>query len=97
MQEEFIKEKENIRSLVPWTTIKNKSRCIGIYEFIPSSSGLRPLFIAKYINICLTNTPSVMFSYVLQKNINILLVKYIYIYNILGIILKKSTMILTLF
>lgn len=69
MQEEFIKEKVNSLSLVPLTTL-NKFRCIGIYKFIPRSSGLRPLFIAKYINICLINTPSVMFSYVLQININ---------------------------
>ncbi|XP_020293911.1 telomerase reverse transcriptase-like isoform X2 [Pseudomyrmex gracilis] len=51
MQEEFIKEKENTRCLVPWTPTSVKSTWklpIGVYKFIPSSSGLRALFIAKY-------------------------------------------------
>lgn len=47
MQEEFIKEKKNILHLVPFTKL-NRIRYIGTYKFIPSSSGLRALFIAKY-------------------------------------------------
>jgi len=46
MQEEFIKEKENTLRLVPCTKL-NKKHIIGTYKFIPSSSGVRALFITK--------------------------------------------------
>ncbi|XP_072764366.1 telomerase reverse transcriptase-like [Anoplolepis gracilipes] len=52
MQEEFIKEKINTCGLVPWTPVKidelKFNIPIGTYKFIPSSSGVRPLLIAKY-------------------------------------------------
>lgn len=46
MQEEFIKEKENTFSLVPFTHL-NRKRNIGTYKFTLSTSGLRALFISK--------------------------------------------------
>jgi hypothetical protein len=50
MQEEFIKEKETTGALIPWTSTLNESNIsVGIYKFIPSSSGLRALFLIKYI------------------------------------------------
>jgi hypothetical protein len=52
MLEEFIKEKENTRNLVPYTKLNNNYN-IGRYKFVPSSSGLRALFIIKYINVYL--------------------------------------------
>ncbi|XP_036143921.1 telomerase reverse transcriptase isoform X2 [Monomorium pharaonis] len=45
MQETFIKEKENTLNLVPCTKLNKKY--IGTYKFIPSSSGLRPLYITR--------------------------------------------------
>jgi len=50
MQEEFIKVKETTGALIPWTSTSDESNIsIGIYKFIPSSSGLRALFLVKYI------------------------------------------------
>ncbi|XP_025271024.1 telomerase reverse transcriptase-like isoform X2 [Camponotus floridanus] len=52
MQEEFIKEKVSSCGLVPWTRMqideKKFNIPIGTYKFLPSSSGLRALLIAKY-------------------------------------------------
>lgn len=52
MQEEFIKEKISSCGLVPWTRMQIDEGTfnipIGTYKFIPSSSGLRALLIAKY-------------------------------------------------
>lgn len=51
MQKEFIKEKEETHCLVPWTPKSVKPKWdlpVGVYKFIPSSSGLRALFITKY-------------------------------------------------
>ncbi|XP_011172878.1 telomerase reverse transcriptase isoform X2 [Solenopsis invicta] len=45
MQEEFIKEKKDTNNLVPYAKLNNTY--IGIYKFLPSSSGLRALFITK--------------------------------------------------
>ncbi|XP_011864763.1 PREDICTED: telomerase reverse transcriptase-like [Vollenhovia emeryi] len=48
MQEEFIREKENTLSLVPYTGLPSTMRNFGTYKFIPSSSGVRALFLARY-------------------------------------------------
>ncbi|XP_018339322.1 PREDICTED: telomerase reverse transcriptase-like isoform X2 [Trachymyrmex septentrionalis] len=48
MQNEYIKEKEKSGSLVPYMT-SNKKRITGTYKFIPSSSGLRPLYLTKFL------------------------------------------------
>ncbi|XP_029169777.1 telomerase reverse transcriptase-like [Nylanderia fulva] len=56
MQEEFIKEKISTGGLVPWIPRAKKVETrkstfnipIGTYKFIPSSSGLRALLVAKY-------------------------------------------------
>ncbi|CAL1681886.1 unnamed protein product [Lasius platythorax] len=52
MQEEFIKEKIRTHGLVPRTPVKvDESKFnipIGTYKFIPSSSSLRALLLAKY-------------------------------------------------
>ncbi|XP_011687788.1 PREDICTED: uncharacterized protein LOC105449984 isoform X2 [Wasmannia auropunctata] len=49
MQEEFVNKKLNICEpcLVPFTEL-NKKYITGIYKFIPSSSGVRAIFLAKY-------------------------------------------------
>lgn len=53
MQEEFIKEKIRTCGLVPRTPVKVDESIfnipIGTYKFIPSSSSLRALLLAKYI------------------------------------------------
>ncbi|RLU21571.1 hypothetical protein DMN91_005944 [Ooceraea biroi] len=55
MQEEFIKEKESSGALEPWTPTSPTSLAklpsfipIGSYKFIPGSSGVRAVFLAKY-------------------------------------------------
>ncbi|XP_018050993.1 PREDICTED: telomerase reverse transcriptase-like isoform X1 [Atta colombica] len=48
MQNEYIKEKEKSGSLVPYMT-SNKKRITGTYKFIPGSSGLRPLYMTKFL------------------------------------------------
>ena len=67
MQNEYIKEKEKSGSLVPYMT-SNKKRITGTYKFIPGSSGLRPLYMTKYIKFCLTFLQCC--SLILQININ---------------------------
>ncbi|XP_018308700.1 telomerase reverse transcriptase [Mycetomoellerius zeteki] len=47
MQNEYIKEKEKSGSLVPYMK-SNTKQITGIYKFIPSSSGLRPLYLTKH-------------------------------------------------
>lgn len=83
MQKEFIKEKISLCGLVPWTPIQtNKFNIpIGTYKFIPSSSGLRALLIAKYI----------YFLFMLQINMYIINKKNLYI---ISDIMKRSLMLM---
>lgn len=54
MQEEFIRAKKDAGELVVSTPEKSKWNLpVGTYKFIPSTSGLRALLIAKYINFIL--------------------------------------------
>lgn len=66
MQNEYIKEKEKSGSLVPYMK-SNTKQITGIYKFIPSSSGLRPLYLTKYIKIYLINVRSMLFPYATNK------------------------------
>lgn len=49
MQENFVKDRESAGALVPISSVESdpKVSC-GVYKFIPSSSGLRALFLLKY-------------------------------------------------
>lgn len=65
MQEEFIKKKISTCGLIPWTPGKidelKFNIPVGIYRYIPTSSGLRALLITKYT----------ILLFMLQVNINI--------------------------
>lgn len=91
MQEEFIKEKVNSCVLVPWTPVQADELKfnipIGRYKFIPSSSGLRALLIAKYI----------YFLFMLEINMYIINKKIYTLHIIPDIILNRILMMLMLF